>query len=305
MVLTAVTIEDGATGGFGVYEIPLEGKRFDSKITPSELDNFLANTYRVSGKNNIGGTPADPILTTDTDLEGLGRVGARRAYAITESNFGDDPSAIIRNTNRPAVDRLFETKGQSRNFGSDSGLALQLDRGDIVAYNLQGNDEPGDGPIGSRLYEITNGNPPTRVSELKYNGKNEFGDSLAIQRNNSKFAIATDLEPADGDGFELYTINLNNGNITDVAKIRLLGGQNFKSSDSGLDIAPGGKETYLITDATNDIYELDDNNGQIISRASRLGQLPNTVDFDQLVDLPNEGAIASIGEFEGLAVLDL
>ncbi len=83
-------------------------------------------------------------------------------------------------------------------------------------------------PVETHFYRIAPplNNNPRQVVEIKdgltFEGKNEFIDGLAIRANNSNFAIGSDLEGADGDGNELYTINLTTGAIADVARVELV-----------------------------------------------------------------------------------
>lgn len=315
MVLVGVTIEDGASDGFfDVLYLALDGS---NKST-------VANRIPTTGFSQPNTNNPLAVNPSNEDLEGIARAGGTRAIAISESAFapGGDKGVTIRSIDKSNI-RLENLRGDTRT-GDDSGYAAQVIDGQIIGYNVQGSDEVA--PIGTAFYRVDPplGNNPRTVVEIKssltFGGNNEFVDGLAIRANNSRFAIGSDLEGADGDGNELYTINLNTGAIADVARIQLIDeagnviaqpGQAF-NSDSGLDITAGGQKMYLIADKTNDLFELVAATGAtasipaLIAGASNKGSLPGgNLVFQRVGNFANEGTVAGLGEMEGLAVIDV
>ncbi|HHP7230093.1 MAG TPA: hypothetical protein ACFCUY_04460 [Xenococcaceae cyanobacterium] len=270
MVLVGVSIEDNpAGGGFGVKYLVLAGKNKGKSV--------LVNTIPTgSGKGKV-----DPDFE---DLEGLGAVG-NKVFAISESAFGG-PSGKDRGSLVVNVDGKENIKNLSGvvRFGDDAGYD-QLNA--KVGYNIQGNDEAGPGePIGSRLFKIT-GTKVTKIGKFS----NEFADGLAIK--NSKIAIASDLETADGDGNQLYQVNLKSGKITKTSNIVFKGADSkIFESDSGLDFSPNGKQLYLIDDQTNDVF--------VASTKDVFNGGKVTFNF-----VGGFGETGELGEFEGLAVINV
>ena len=275
MVLVGVSIEDNTVGGYNVYAIALKG---DVKGGPL----FADGASHVTKINTI--LPIGP----DGDLEGLGTNLNNIVYAITES---DTPNLAYKNVQ--GVESKIVLKGAR--FGDDAGADFAPTG---FLYNIQGNDELANGPIGSQLYKV---NVNTGVVAKVGGFSKEFHDGLAINKNvlGGVFGIASDFESADGDGDELYKINLTTGAQTFLAKAKFVDFDGVTpipafDSDSGVAFTPDGKWHYAIEDNTNDLF-----------KAKTADVLDGGfVTFTRVNDdLPNAGK--AIGEFEGLAIADL
>jgi hypothetical protein len=290
MVLVGVSFEDNTNGGYDLWAIDLKGD-----VDGNDGDN-------VAKIGNF--TPADP----DADFEGLATNPATGAvFAITESN-------VSRNALFKVFPDKFGYKLDQGRVGDDAGLdfAANSKGADVgaVLYNIQGEDE-GAG-IGSQLYKIVIG---TKVNSegntVKFGDVSKVGgfqagkflDGLAIDSElfNGEYGVASDFENSEGDGDELWKIDLSTGAQT------LLGGVKFTdfagnaigefNSDSGLAYDATTDKLYAIEDETNDLFfttKTDVTNG-------------GSVTFQEINDdLPNPGGgDVNEGEFEGLAIANV
>lgn len=229
---------------------------------------YAANLAGKGAKiiNNI--TPADS--KGNADIEGLGTLN-NKVNGITESSAFN----FLYNNVAPGPESKVALKGAR--LGDDVGF----DYKGSTAYAIQGiNDSD------YQLYKIVG----TTVSKVGVTNTKEFADGLAIPNATSTFGYASDFDNGDGDGAELYKINLTTGAIISKQAVTVPAGFTIEQ-DSGLDFAPNGK-LYAIADKTEDIYQVTNAGG---AGNAKLVLVNNS--------LPN--AVGSLGEFEGLAIADL
>jgi hypothetical protein len=255
MVLVGVSIEDNVAGGYDVYAINLQGDKVGRPDGKSDVKVI----------NNI--TPADPA--GNADIEGLGTLN-NKVNGITESskfNFRYDNVA-------PGPELKVALKGAR--LGDDVGF----DYKGSTAYAIQGINDSG-----YQLYKIVG----TTVSKVGVTNTKEFADGLAIPNATSTFGYASDFDNGDGDGAQLYKIDLGTGKIISTQAITTPAGFTL-DQDSGL--AFGAGKLYAIADRTQDLYQV-----------TNFGGAGNAKLVFANDDLPS--AVGKLGEFEGLAIANL
>ena len=286
MVLVGVSFEDNSADNiYTLYAIDLKND------TPGNNGNNVAKIDKF--------TPADP----DADLEGLATnpdTGA--VFAITESN-------VSRNALFKVFPSDFGYKLDQKRFGDDAGLdfAANSKGADVgaVLYNIQGEDETeGGAVIGSQLYKIQikiNPNTGKKFGDVTKVGaqSKEFFDGLAISSElfGGTFGVASDFENSEGDGDELYKINLSNGQQTLLGAVKFtdFAGKAIKefNSDSGLAYDATTNKLYAIEDETNDLFFSTAGSGFL--------------KFQEINDDLPESTNTKLneGEFEGLAIANV
>jgi hypothetical protein len=228
---------------------------------------YAANLAGKGAKiiNNI--TPADS--KGNADIEGLGTLN-NKVNGITESSAFN----FLFTNVAPGPESKVALKGAR--LGDDVGF----DYKGTTAYAIQGiNDSD------YQLYKIVG----TTVSKVGITNTSEFADGLAIPSATATFGYASDFDNGDGDGAELYKINLTTGNIISKQTITVPAGFTI-DQDSGL--AFGAGKLYAIADKTEDIYQVTNAGG--VGNA-KLVLVNNS--------LPNP--VGVLGEFEGLAIANL
>ncbi|MCC5620470.1 hypothetical protein [Nostoc sp. CHAB 5715] len=260
MVLYGYTIGDAdinpSQGGeqFAVYRFP---------ISP------LATTPQKVGEITAANIP-------NADLEGLGTNPITgRVSAINEARASDSTTAgpVIRVNNvdqpfAPASASPTPTPSDLRRFGFDSGA----DFNSSALYNISGNGDTNNGVVGSSLYRITTANPGTislvdafgpATTAAQRQGtqptNSQFADGLAIDNLNpgSTRAFASDFRTSDGDGNQLYKVDLLTGQLSAPIALRTPSGQPLNvNEDSGLAFTNSGSQRLLALLENGAVYEI-------------------------------------------------
>jgi hypothetical protein len=240
---------------------------------------------------SLGGGKAQKIGTIKPskvggqDLEGLGTDKSGNITAVSESDF-KSKGFIVSGIEKGKPDIKISAVNGSR-FGTEAGADFDGN----TLYNLQANDDPADGKVGSTLYRI-NGNKAVKIGKGNPVNK-EYADGLAIEKG---FAVASDFRTNDKDGAELY---LKTGKLGSPIKVDFSGGGNPNSinNDSGLAFSPDGKTLYALVEDGRlfKTTKTDINNGGKVTFkfVKDLG-LRGGVDYEGLA-ITNEGSGKRVG----------
>ncbi len=245
-----------------------------------------------------------PGNSTTQDIEGLGTLynstGAVGVHGVSEGNSsgtgttpngymvtGIDAGAPTPST--IAIDTTPNPADEDKRFGNEAGADYYFNAGNLSdanngkLFNIQGNDTTANGAVGSRLYSI---NPTTGATTAIGTQKTEFADGLAINSKNGQ-AFASDFATQDGDGNELYKVNLSNGNLTPMDLVDPNGNPLNINLDSGLAFDSTGKLYSLTEDGT--VYQITD-----------------FTDGDGTAIATSKGVInpSGAGELEGFAIIN-
>nr|BBD96218.1 water stress protein [Nostoc commune] len=219
---------------------------------------------------------------TTADLEGLGtnpitgRVGAVNEARVTGPTTPIDPTVtVVSNvdvTFAPSAISPTRTPSDLRRFGFESGA----DFNSSALYNISGNPNPANAPVGSSLYRITgptSANPGGTISLVDNFGpattaaqrqgtqptNSQFADGLAIDNLNpgNTRAFASDFRTNDGDGNQLYKVDLLTGQLSAPIALRTPSGQALNvNADSGLAFTNSGSQRLLALLETGAVYEI-------------------------------------------------
>ncbi|MBC6429671.1 hypothetical protein FM036_01845 [Nostoc sp. HG1] len=222
------------------------------------------------------GTVNLPSTATTADLEGLGtnlttgRVSAVNEARATGSTTPIDPTVtVVNNVDQPfapATASPTRTPSDLRRFGFESGA----DFAGNTLYNISGNPNPANGvPVGSSLYTITTATPgaislvaaaPTAAQRQGTQPTNsQFADGLAIDNLNpgNTRALASDFRTNDGDGNQLYKVDLLTGQLSAPIALRTASGQALNLNlDSGLSFTNSGSQRLIGWAETGAVYEI-------------------------------------------------
>ncbi|MEH2245226.1 hypothetical protein [Nostoc sp.] len=299
------------------------GKQLDVYrfLIPTAPTSLITPT-RV-GTVNIAGT------VTNADLEGLGTNPITgRVSAVNEPRAGGTPSTpptVIRVDN---VDQPFAgtsvlptlTSSDLRRFGFDSGADFGRDYSvsgqPIVLYNISGNDDSKNGSVGSSLYKITTATPgvvslvdstPTVTERQGTQPTNlgKFADGLAIDNLNPgrTRALASDFSTADGDGDQLYKVDLLTGQLSAPIVIRNSAGQPLNvDADSGLAFTnvTGSYQQLFALLETGFVYGITGYQDDLNAAGLGLGDGFATATLLGRVNLPN--ALSGVVDYEGFTI---
>ncbi|BDI18693.1 hypothetical protein ANSO36C_44950 [Nostoc cf. commune SO-36] len=282
MVLYGYTIGDAdsnpSRGGeqFAVYRFPIS--------SPS------------TGLLKVGEIDAANI--PNADLEGLGtNPTTGRVSAINEARASGSTTAgsVIRVNNvdqpfAPASSSPTPTPSDLRRFGFDSGADFGRDFSaagqPIVLYNISGNNSGSS--AGSSLYKVTTATPgaislvdgfgaPTTAAQrqgTQATNPGKFADGLAIDNLNPgrTRAFASDFSTADGDGAQLYKVDLLTGELSAPITLRTPSGQPLNvNADSGLAFTNSGSQRLLALLETGAVYEITGYQDELAASGLGLG----------------------------------
>ncbi|MBE9037181.1 hypothetical protein [aff. Roholtiella sp. LEGE 12411] len=289
-------------------------------------------------------TPTGPVGTvtiagtvTTADLEGLGtnpttgRVTAINETRVTGSTTPIDPTVfIVNNVDQPFAPvnvPVVRTPSDLRRFGFESGADFGRDFSvasqPIVHYTIAGNRSASNGvPVGSSLYKITLTNPaisivdntPTTPERLGTQPTNtgKFADGLAIDNltPGRTRAFASDLSTADGDGAQLYKVDLLTGQLSAPINLRNSSGQPLSvNSDSGLAFSnvTGSTQRLFAWEETGRLYEITGFQDELNASGLTLGSTTGTngagfatATLLATVNLPN--ASTGVVDYEGFTI---
>ncbi|MCC5607159.1 water stress protein WSP1 [Nostoc sp. CHAB 5834] len=296
-----------------LYGYTIGEDRDDNASNGKQLD-----VYRFSIPSVPGGsiTPARVgtvnflATATTADLEGLGtnpitgRVGGVNDPRVTGPTTPIDPTVtVVSNVDvdfAPSAISPTRTPSDLRRFGFEPGAdfgrtfssASQEPAGQTIHfYNISGNPNPVNGPVGSSLYQIsapTPANPSGTISLVDNFGpattpaqrqgtqptNSQFADGLAIDNLNPgrTRAFASDFRTNDGDGNQLYKVDLFTGQLSAPIALRTPSGQALNvNADSGLAFTNSGSQRLLALLETGAVYEITGYQDELAASGLGLG----------------------------------
>ncbi|MDZ7953982.1 hypothetical protein [Nostoc sp. DedQUE09] len=258
------------------------------------ISSFNATPQKV-GEINAGNIP-------NADLEGLGtNPTTGRASAINEARASGSTTAgsVIRINNvdqpfAPASASPTPTPSDLRRFGFDSGADFGRDYSvagqPIVLYNISGNNSSNGG---SSLYKVTTANPGTislvdgfgpattaaQRQGTQATNPGKFADGLAIDNLNPgrTRALASDFSTADGDGAQLYKVDLLTGELSAPITVRNSSGQALNvNADSGLAFTNSGSQGLFAFLETGAVYQITGYQDELAASGLGLGSATGT-----------------------------
>lgn len=274
------------------------------------------------------GTVNLPATATTADLEGLGtnpitgRVGAVNEARVTGPTTPIDPTvSVVNNVDQPfasATTSPTRTPSDLRRFGFESGA----DFAGNTLYNISGNPNPANAPVGSSLYRITTANPgaislvaaaPTAAQRQGTQPTNagKFADGLAIDNlNPGSRALASDFRTNDGNGNNLYKVDLLTGQLSAPIALRTPSGQALNLNlDSGLSFTNFGSQRLIGWVETGAVYEITGYQDELAASGLGLGSAGGTngAGFATAtllgnVNLPN--ASTGVVDYEGFTIVN-
>lgn len=291
-------------------------------------------TPGLVGTINIAGT------VTNADLEGLGTNPATgRISAVNEARataLPNNPGAVYRVDNNstqtfgPVTVSPTPTPSNLVRFGFESGA--DFGGTPTALYNISGNKTAnlGGEPVGSSLYKITTANPgtislvataPTRaqIAGTQPTNPGKFADGLAIDNLNpgNTRAFASDFRTSDGNGNNLYKVDLLTGQLSAPIALITPSGQPLQplkplnvNADSGLSFTNFGSQRLLGWLETGAVYEITGYQDELAASGLGLGSAtgPNGAGFATAtllgnVTLPNALAAQPV-QYEGFTIVD-
>jgi Ca2+-binding RTX toxin-like protein len=245
-----VSEDDVTDGDYDIYRFTLANGTVNNSslqlvnsITPGSSTTQdiegLATLYRANSSGVVSGVRIDGV--SEGNNGGTG--STPQGYIETGVDAGNPaPNTVNLNTTGPAVD--------DRN-GNETGTDYYFNASNLndpnngKFYNIQSQDAAS--PFNSTLYTI---NPANGSVSTVGTQTGEFADGLAINSKNGN-AFASDFATQDGDGNELYKVNLSNGALTSLV-LKNPNGTNFANVnfDSGLAFDSTGKLYALTEDGT-------------------------------------------------------
>ncbi len=278
------------------------------------------------------GTVNLPATATTADLEGLGtnprtgRVGAVNEARATGSTTPIDPTVtVVNNVDQPlapATTSPTRTPSDLRRFGFESGA----DFNSSALYNISGNPNPANGvPVGSSLYKITTATPGTislvdgfgpATTAAQRQGtqptNSQFADGLAIDNLNpgNTRALASDFRTNDGDGNQLYKVDLLTGQLSAPIALRTASGQALNvNADSGLAFTNSGSQGLFALLETGAVYQITGYQDELAASGLGLGSAGGingagfaTATLLGNVNLPN--ASTGVVDYEGFTIVN-
>ncbi|MBW4456022.1 MAG: hypothetical protein KME55_26865 [Nostoc indistinguendum CM1-VF10] len=276
----------------------------DADINPSQGgEQFAVYRFPISSPNStpqkVGEINAANI--PNADLEGLGtNLATGRVSAINEARASGSTTAgsvsRVNNVDQPfapASASPTPTPSDLRRFGFDSGAdfgrefsAAGQPTSTTVLYNISGNNSGSN--AGSSLYKITTANPGTislvdgfgpattaaQRQGTQATNPGKFADGLAIDNLNPgrTRALASDFSTADGDGAQLYKVDLLTGELSAPIALRTPSGQALNvNADSGLAFTNSGSQRLLAFLETGAVYEITGYQDELAASGLGLG----------------------------------
>ena len=277
------------------------------------------------------GTVNLPADATTADLEGLGtnpitgRVGAVNEARVTGPTTPIDPTVtVVNNVDQPSAPGTTSptrTPSDLRRFGFESGADFNAN----ALYNISGNPNPANGPVGSSLYKITTATPgvislvdtfgPATTAAQRQGTQptnSQFADGLAIDNLNpgNTRALASDFRTNDGDGNQLYKVDLLTGQLSAPIALRTASGQALNlNSDSGLSFTNSGSQRLIGWLETGAVYEITGYQDELAASGLGLGSAGGvngagfaTATLLGNVNLPN--AVSGDIDYEGFTIVN-
>jgi len=238
----------------------------------------------------------------NADLEGLGTNPITgRASTVNEargSSSTPGPVVDVDNVDQPFAPVTVSataTPSDLRRFGFDSGADFGRDYSvtgqRIVHYNISSDAET---PVGSSLYKITTATNPATISLVDGFGApttaaqrqgtqptnpGKHADGLAIDNLNPgrTRAFASDFTTGDGDGNQLYKVDLLTGELSAPITLRTPSGQALNVDlDSGLAFTNSGSQRLLALLETGAVYEITGYQDELAASGLSLGSAGGT-----------------------------
>jgi hypothetical protein len=322
----------GYTIGEDRDQNPSNGKQLDVyRFSISSAPTTTSITPTLVGTVNLAST------ATTADLEGLGtNPTTQRASAVNEARVGGsttpiDPAVIVVNNVdqpfAPATVSPTRTPSNLLRFGFDSGA--DFGGQPTALYNISGNDDNRGGvPVGSSLYKITTANPgtlslvdgfgpPTTAAQIQGTqptNPGKFADGLAIDNLNpgQTRAFASDFSTGDGNGNNLYKVDLLTGELSAPIALRTASGQPLNlNADSGLAFAnlTGSSQRLFGWLETGALYEITGFQDELAASGLGLGTTTGTngagfatATLLGTVTLPN--AVSGVVDYEGFTIVN-
>ncbi len=310
----------------------------DADINPNQAgEQFAVYRFPISPINStpqkVGEINAANI--PNADLEGLGtNPTSGRVSAINEARpSGSTTAGSVSRVNNvdqpfaPASASPTPTPSDLRRFGFDSGADFGRDFSaagqPIVLYNISGSFGT---PVGSSLYKITTANPgtislvdgfgaPTTAAQrqgTQPTNPGKFADGLAIDNLNPgrSRALASDFSTADGDGAQLYKVDLLTGELSAPITVRNSSGQPLNvNADSGLAFTNSGSQRLLALLETGAVYEITGYQDELAASGLGLGSATGTngAGFATATLLGNvnlPSAVSGAIDYEGFTIVN-
>nr|BBD96219.1 water stress protein [Nostoc commune] len=309
--------DENSTNGkqLDVYRFLIPSAFTTSPITPT-----------LVGTVNIAGT------VTNADLEGLGtNPSTGRVSAVNEARATNPPNPIdpvanvVNNVDDPfAPVTVAPTRTPSNllRFGFESGA--DFGGTPTALYNISGNKTAnlGGEPVGSSLYKITTANPgtislvataptPAQIAGTQPTNPGKFADGLAIDNLNpgNTRAFASDFHTIDGNGNNLYKVDLLTGQLSAPIALRNSSGQPLNvDADSGLSFTNSGSQRLIGWLETGVAYEITGFQDDLNATGLGVGDGFATATLLANVTLPdvNKGlpTQAIITDYEGFTIVN-
>ncbi|MDM9584778.1 MULTISPECIES: hypothetical protein [unclassified Nostoc] len=311
----------------------------DADINPSQAgEQFAVYRFPIGPFNatpqKVGEINAANI--PNADLEGLGtNPTTGRASAINEARASGSTTAgsVIRVNNvdqafAPASTSPTPTPSDLRRFGFDSGADFGRDYSvagqPIVLYNISGNNSSSN--AGSSLYKVTTASPGTislvdgfgpattaaQRQGTQATNPGKFADGLAIDNLNPgrTRALASDFSTADGDGAQLYKVDLLTGELSAPITVRNSSGQPLNvNADSGLSFSNFGSQGLFAFLETGAVYQITGYQDELAASGLGLGSAGGTngagfatATLIGNVNLPS--AVSGAIDYEGFTIVN-
>jgi len=310
----------------------------DADINPNRAgEQFAVYRFPISSPNStpqkVGEINAANI--PNADLEGLGtNPTTGRVSAINEARASGStpPGSVIRVNNvdqpfAPASASPTPTPSDLRRFGFDSGADFGRDFSaagqPIVLYSISGSNGT---PVGSSLYKVTTANPGTislvdgfgpattaaQRQGTQATNPGKFADGLAIDNLNPgrTRALASDFSTADGDGAQLYKVDLLTGELSAPIALRTPSGQPLNvNADSGLAFTNSGSQRLLALLETGGVYEITGYQDEFATSGLGLGNATGTngagfATARLLGTVPLPSAVSGAIDYEGFTIVN-
>jgi hypothetical protein len=292
-----------------------------------------------NGSPTLVGTVTLAGTVTNADLEGLGtnpttgRVSAVNEARVSFSTLKKEPSTpidpaviVVNDFGVPPVSPT-RTPSNLLRFGFESGA--DFGGQPTALYNISGNKTTDTGaPVGSSLYKITTANPgtlslvdgfgpattPAQIQGTQPTNPGKFADGLAIDNlvpGNTR-AFASDFRTEDGNGNNLYKVDLLTGELSAPIALRNSSGQPLNLNlDSGLAFANVSGSTQRLFGwlETGALYEITGYQDELAASGLGLGSTTGTngagfatATLLRTVTLPN--AVSGVVDYEGFTIVN-
>ncbi|AUB35880.1 hypothetical protein COO91_01773 [Nostoc flagelliforme CCNUN1] len=293
MVLYGYTIGEDSNPNTSGDQLPVYRFLIPSAPTSSSIAPTLVGTVNVAG------------TVTNADLEGLGTNPAtNRVSAVNEARATALPNApgpviVVNNVDQPfAPAQVSPTPTPSNlvRFGFESGA--DFGGTPTALYNISGNPNPANGPVGSSLYRVTTATPGTislvdtfgsattaaQTQGTQPTNPGKYADGLAIDNLNpgNTRALASDFDnrdeiASDNTKNNLYKVDLLTGELSAPITLRTPSGENLNvREDSGLAFTNSGSQRLLALLETGAVYEITGYQDELAASGLGLGSATGT-----------------------------